>query len=92
MTAACAGVVQIARFDVNTASSSMANANYFNNGYTLAAFAVRLLRFKEKSMKPLLAFNAGVSHFAYDHPWLSILVFVVVMVVVEAFGKYWKDG
>jgi hypothetical protein len=35
---------------------------------------------------------ASHSSFQYDHPYLSIFIFVVVMVVVAVIGKYWKDS
>jgi hypothetical protein len=44
---------------------------------------------KKEKMKGLLAFH---SSFQYDHPYRSILIFVVVMVVVAVIGKYWKDN
>jgi hypothetical protein len=40
-------------------------------------------------MNPLLAFH---SSFQYDHPYISILSFVVVMVVVAVIGKWWMGN
>jgi hypothetical protein len=45
-----------------------------------------------KSDQVMLALmNAGNSAFSKEHPWISILIFAVVTVVLAVVVKWWAD-
>jgi hypothetical protein len=41
--------------------------------------------------RSLLAFSAGYSSFSHDHPYLSVLSFVVFTVVVVLIINWWPN-
>jgi hypothetical protein len=42
-------------------------------------------------MKFLLSFSGGYGSFSHDHPWLSILFFVVISLVGGLLVLYWQN-